>query len=705
MIRAEGVWRTVVLEAPNQDDEPRPRKQYPGGREESFPSGEGLSRFQKLSRALRGGGAMKSLWMKISGHEGAATSGQTSLAGPTRVFGLLLVAALAPMGPSLLLLAGPMEGRAQGTDEAAAADSASLVQELRELQDEFEGFRQSRIPPQTRVEGFRCDERIGRFCHWFGGADEANFPPEPVETEMARRELLGELSYAWNQFRDPWILGQLVRYLVEDGRTFQASQVARECGLPQSWWCHALLGYALHVDEDFPGAEAAFQQALAELPESEVERWTTPRYILSAEGRQFHREAGPENGVDREEVWDRLWRFSNPLFLVEGNDRLTDHYARLVVAHFKKEAGNPFRLPWEEDMEESLVRYGRSIGWSRSQQPTGGPGLQDTRSTVSHHHPGSRGYLFPEEFLESPADIPPEAWITAPREARTWYAPSYAPDFRGLETQVARFRRGDSLLVVGAFRPDPGSLVAGAPERIEAEGDPFTARSDPFRSQAAPDPEGPPSDPAGQGPAKTGLFLVPEDGGEPASVEGDVREGVLSLRAPTGRYVSSLEVLDRGAGAAWRARQGVSQDRLERGQAGVSDLLLLEEGAPLPDDLDEAIPLARRGIRIRTGERFAVAWEVYGLAFEETARVTLGFTEGRPGFLQQVGEFLGILDPDDPVEISFDEAGRDEVQTLFRALHLELPDLEPGEYTLHLSLDLPGRDPAVASRPIMVEGR
>ena len=35
---------------------------------------------------------------------------------------------------------------------------------------------------------------------------------------------------------------------------------------------------------------------------------------------------------------------------------------------------------------------------------------------------------------------------------------------------------------------------------------------------------------------------------------------------------------------------------------------------------------------------------------------------------------------------------------------LELPDIEPGEYTLHLRLDLPGREPAITSRPIFVEG-
>jgi hypothetical protein len=36
-------------------------------------------------------------------------------------------------------------------------------------------------------------------------------------------------------------------------------------------------------------------------------------------------------------------------------------------------------------------------------------------------------------------------------------------------------------------------------------------------------------------------------------------------------------------------------------------------------------------------------------------------------------------------------------------VELELPALDPGDYTLHLRLDLAGRTPLVVSRPIVVE--
>ena len=615
-------------------------------------------------------------------------------------------AAAFPSGSSFIAMEGP---------EAPLSDSVTLIREAREAQRQFEEFRVSRIPPRTRTEAGRCDVRIGRLCHWFGGAQEADFPPELTEVGIARRELVSQLQRIQDDVRHPWILGQIIHYLIEEGRLPEARRIAAGCGLAEGWWCHALEGYVLHLQGNFPGAEQAFQAAVDRMPDGEREEWTTPRYILTPDAERAFRRASE---ADRTRTRERLWRFSNPLFLVEGNDRFTDHDARQVLARIRRDAENPHLMAWEDDLEEALLRYGRTIGWSRTRGGGNlGRGLQDNRQVVAHHDPASRGYLFAEEFLEAPAEIPPEAWITAPREARTWYAAPYAPDFRGLETQVARFRRGDSLLVVGAYRPDPSSRIAGVPEPAQERGDPFGSW-DPFG--ATPREAEPPAREearagtgnaggaggvagGGNGRMEAGLFLVEEDGGGTHRVLGTEREGVLTLRAPTGRYVSSLELLDRAGGAAWRARQGVTQVELPRGLAGLSDLLILKEDAPLPATLEEALPLVRPGIRVRADERFAIAWEVYGLQVEEPARIIIGFTRGRPGFLRRVGEFVGVVETDEPVEISFDETAPDDIQILFRALEMRLPALEPGEYTLHVRLELSGREPAIASRPILVE--
>ena len=281
--------------------------------------------------------------------------------------------------------------------------------------------------------------------------------------------------------------------------------------------------------------------------------------------------------------------------------------------------------------------------------------------------------------MESPAEVPPETWITAPREARTWYAPPYAPDIRGLETQVARFRRDDRMRVLGAYRP---TVPDGEDKVVSAWG-----------------PQG-----GIQGQAGAALFLVPEDGGPWTWVQSQDPEGVLVMEAEPGRYVSSLEVVAPEDRRAWRARQGVVQRPLAPGLVAVSDLVLLKQDAPLPESFEEMVPHVRPGIRVRRGERFPVAWEVYGLGVREPVRVTLGFSRGRPGFLERVGDFLGIIEPERNVDITFDETGPEElVQAVFRSIEVQLPDLDAGEYTLHLRLELPGRDPVVTSRPIIVE--
>lgn len=560
----------------------------------------------------------------------------------------------------------------------AQADSATArLEEARHRQEEFEKFRASRIPVSRERSDQHCDERIGRICIWFGGEDEEGFPAERPEVGQARVALIEFLTGTWDRAPDRWVLGQLVYYMIENRDVEGATRAATECGIPETWWCAALRGYILHLTRHDVESEAAFREALASMPPEERARWMSMRFVLTPEGEERFARMDP---AERARRWEQFWRFSDPLFLIGGNDRLTDHFARIVETLNWEDAANPMGLPWDEDMEATLIRYGRNIGYSRTMNPVAAMNLQpDSRRVLGHHNPKSRGYLFPEKFLESPSDIPPESWITAPREARTWYAPPYAPDMRALETQVGRFRRGQAMFVVGAYRPVPPA--------------PDTAADAQRRS----------GDFGLAGPPNAALFLVPENGSEPFFVRGGDAEGVLTINAVPGRYVSGLEVVDLPGKQAWRARQGVVQLPLAPGDVDVSDLLILKEGTPLPQNLEEAIPNVRPGVRIRKGERFPVVWEAYGLEVDQPVRVTLGFTRGRPGFLTRVGQFLGVLEPDRPVEVAFEDRGPGSVQTAFRAIELELPDLDPGEYTIHLRLELAGHEPVVTSRPIMVE--
>ena len=578
---------------------------------------------------------------------------------------------------------------------AQSRDEASVLAELTRAQMEFEQFRESRTPLlRGGPLGGSCDERIGRMCIWFGGEDEDAVPGELREVGQARQQLVRELTDGFEVAPHRWILGQLVHYAVESGNERQATAIAASCGIREEWWCHALRGYAMHVANDYTDAEAAFREALATMPEDERRSWLIPTYIVSGDARKAFEDAPDE---ELGAMFELYWRLSDPLFLYDGNDRLTDHFARWVVAMNRRDAWDPIGLDWAEDLEETLIRYGRNTGYGRTHDPTGivgrqrgsegfgRPGgfgnsrLNDTRRMLGFHHPKSRGYLFPESFLASPSDIPPESWITAPREARTWHAPLYAPDVWGLETQIGRFRRDYQMLVVGAYRPT-------IPSASSEEG-----------VVSAWSPEG-----GLAGPPAAGLFMIPEDGRDPLFVRGRDAEGVLTIRVRPGRYVSGLEVADLAGRQAWRARQGVIQEPLLDGMVDVSDLMILKSDVPLPETLDEAIPNIRPGIRLRAGERVPVIWEMYGLRLQEPVQVTLGFSEGRPEFMGDPEEFIEELEASEAIDVTFEDRGPDVVQAVFRSVELELPDLEPGEYTLHLRLELAGRTPLITSRPIVV---
>ncbi len=582
---------------------------------------------------------------------------------------------------ALVLLASPSGAEAWQADAATRqADPEATLEPLHELQAEFERYRERNTPVQ-RETAHGCDERIGRICIWFGEEAEQEFPGELRQVRQARVELIRALSRGFEEAPHGWILGQWVHYLVENGDVREAARVAQACGIDEVWWCAALHGYVLHKRGSYVEAEQAFRRAVGSMPDDVRIEWTVPSYIVSGDTREVLEDASAE---EREALVARFWRLSDPLFLFLGNDRLTDHFARRVEATNRRDAVDPLGMEWGEDLEETLIRYGMNTGYGRTHDPSRmmRNGFGDTRRMIGFHHPKSRGYLFPEDFLESPSDIPAESWITAPREARTWYAPPYAPEMRGLETQVGRFRRGDRMLVVGAYRP--------------------TVPSD-----EAPGGFAPAWGPSGvSDPISAGLFLVDEDGArEPEGVRGRAPEGVLTIESRPGRYVSGLEVFDAVGRRAWRARQGVVQEPLIHGMVDVSDLMILKENSPLPDSLADALPHLRPGIRVHPGERLPVLWEVYGLGVLEPVRVTLGFSEGRPGFMTRVGDFLGVIEPDRNVDITFDDTGPEEEQAVFRSIEIELPDVDPGEYTLHLRLELAGREPLTISRPILVDPR
>src|SRR6185436_207346 len=160
---------------------------------------------------------------------------------------------------------------------------------------------------------------------------------------------------------DAWIAGQRVRYLVQSGRLADAARAARECRA-ERWWCLALAGYALHFARDYTAAASAFAAAADAMPPAERRAWDELTPAVTDMDAKALRRMDP---AARAAAVRRLWWLADPFWTDVGNDRLTEHYARLVADRFEERARSSEGVFWSDDLSEILVRWGQPTGWER----------------------------------------------------------------------------------------------------------------------------------------------------------------------------------------------------------------------------------------------------------------------------------------------------------------------------------------------------
>lgn len=595
-----------------------------------------------------------------------------------------------PMSRLVLILTAssllaPLTGGAQVVSEprdtvVEQVDPGDVRGTARSAQSRFEIRRGRHLPRSRGGSSGPCDETVGRFCTWY---DEGNWVPEPEEPEITemRAELLTELDTLQPHAPgDGWILGQRVWYRAEAGNWPSALEVARSCGPPQEpWWCAALTGFALHGLERYPDAERAFDVSLWEMDLEQAWTWRVPVRAVDGDARtllESLREA-PTDSVER--VLDRLWAFADPLYLAEGNDRKTEHFARWAVATLRDGARTPYGIRWGSDLEELLVRHGWEIGWERETDPwmTGGDRV------VGHKHPEGRDYLPPGRVLQTPFEAPPEDLVADRDRPRSLYAPPYAPVILPIEGQVAVFPRGVSFLVVATH-----DLPADTTRH---------AREDRPRPWMEPEGRDTPPDAAG-------LYLVDAvTGRQSGSVVTDSIQGALTLEGGAGDHLLSVETWSPGRRLAGRFRMGLSHLPTPEDIPVLSDILLVTSGGEPPIDVVDAADRALPTASIEEGETLGIVWEVSGLGFRaEALSFDLSVERTDRGVLQRLGEFLGFGDRPQPLALRWQEAGPDEPGVFFRHLELDLPELSPGRYAVRLTLHSAGREPVATLRTFEV---
>ncbi|HEX4601617.1 MAG TPA: hypothetical protein VH116_09535 [Gemmatimonadales bacterium] len=569
---------------------------------------------------------------------------------------------------TVLRLAGaPLGAVAAPAVAVEPQDSAQRVEAARQAQRTFEVTRRFNLPQGAGSSSGRCDTRIGRFCYWPDEPGDSG-PAEPARISQARDRLVAALDSAAALLPgDPWIAGQRVRYLLDARRPGPALAAAQHCRAA-AWWCAALVGLALHSAADFAGADSSFARALRAMPPAERCRWTDISPLLDGAVRREYERSSCEA---RQALTDRWWWLATPLFSRRGNDRRSEHFARVAWAAILQDGANPFGLGWADDLRELLIRYGVPTRWSanRSASTPDDPGI------VGHdREPGFQFGPSPHA-LAAPGNARPADWNLTALQAREQYAPPYAARFVTLPHQVAVFHHGDSAVVVAAYDPSPDTVFAA--RAIEAA-----------------------------------LVLAREDAPLVAARHDVVAHGrdVLVAAAPWGPLLVSLEVVAAPERSVGRVRCGLRWDdaggKQRTGRVSLSDILLFDPPTMLPASLAGAGPLAYGSDRVPQAKRLGLFWEVYGLdPGGEAITATLALTAERRGWVRRVAESVGLVARRRAVQLRWVEVPSALAGVASRALALDLGGVTPGRYRIELTVAPGDQDPLTATRQIEVVER
>ena len=567
-----------------------------------------------------------------------------------------------PLIISLAFQAGATARFAAVPSAQPPADSQRVIRRARDAQAEFERVRRANLPLDTRGSTGRCDVHVGRFCYWW---DDGEFPapPEMPRTKTARAVLLERLAKAAAALPgDRWIAGQRVRYLVEDGRVPEAVTAAGECRADVAW-CAALAGYAFHAAGDYAHADSAFATALAAMPERDRCRWTDIRLLLDDDARKRYERM---SCADRAPFEARFWGMSRPLYMLPANDLRTEHFARLTMAELIRTSRYPHQMPWGDDSQELLVRYGWETGWARTAPSLSSP--SDVH-VVGQEPTPSLDFVPAADALAAPDSADASDWALHDPLAQTRYAPRYARSVAELEHQIAFFRRGgDSALVVAAF--DASAATGFERDTIAA-------------ALAVAVPSAP-------------------DSARVTALSATRRRGVLTTLGSWAPQIVSVEARDSLARRVARAR-AVARPPTSNGRVTISDLLLFDDPSTLPTTLDEAAARARGSLRVARATPVGVYWEMYGVSPEgESLAYRLTVTRERAPWYRRAAEKLGVVDRRAPVRMQWDEPSARPGAAHSRALAVDFSTLPEGRYRMELTLETGSLTVASASRVVDV---
>lgn len=514
--------------------------------------------------------------------------------------------------------------------------------------------------------------------------------------KTARGQLLDSLEQiARRSPENVWVLGQRVRFLVEDGRAADALVVAEGCTTPEVW-CNLLAGYARHARNDFAAADRSVRRALAVATPAERCMLSDIHALLPERARDAFLEL---NCTDAIEATTRFWWLSQPAFITPFNERRAEHYARLVSAILHASITMDERYDWRQPQGGDaifamILRYGwpTSTVWVGKPDDDSHDNYLRVRASplvapysTAEYSPGRFGFGFRDPLSTDLTRIADTSWQVAPPKAdmtmhrtgrRMWWPQEHMllPGVQVAELpegQLAVFRRVDKVRVAAAV----SAKIRDTARAMQAE-----RRPDTLSLLASPEPD-----------VVWPIARV---------IDGTAQKLVVDGEMPSRPVLLGLELHggDRPRTVV-RSRRGLvpppTLNNLPADSIALSDPVLFEMGATsaLPSTVDAMLPRMLPETTLPR-QRVGVFWETYGVAAGDSAEFSIAIRPtSEAGFLRQAAAALRLMAPPPVgVTIGWREPSRRDASVSIgthaiygRSVAIDLAPLKRGDYALEIT--------------------
>ena len=547
--------------------------------------------------------------------------------------------------------------------------------------------------------------------------DVALTPSKRLAVRAARGRLIDLLDAAQDSLPgDKWIVGQRVRFLVDQGRAGDALTASRNCHI-DAWWCSALGGFVLAKQGEMASADSAFRLAGAALPLDLRCEWTDIRMLLTDSIRRAYATSPCEI---RTEIAERYWWLADPLFSVRGNERRAEHYARrvMVLLHSALDLDERYHYApafGGDAVERMLMKYGWPTAgfWAgREEDRSHDAYLKDSHSlsaapySSAEYSSGRVHFAATWPAVSDPFHADANAWqLNAPDNLRTtrkgrgefWWPSEH---MRYSANAVAQYPAGQTAFFRRQTDVQVAAAVAIGMDNKNAPGVKELTTHDVNSALVV-----------SSGPD---VFDVITRGTEPSATRVALSAFIASKPALLSMETQSTEA----HGAVARTRFSIAPpaplDSLKAGTLAISDPVFFAPPAngDMPASVDSMLPHMLGTTTILKGEKIGIFWENYGVSATDSIKFSINATSisGR-SFMQRLASALKISnDGVSNVAVSWVDARidtrektpRTRVSIVPRSVILDMAQLPKGTYSIEVQVTVAGREPARAGRILTV---